>query len=176
MKVWNRELYDFYRGIFNEIEELRKIKFIYIESQFFNFFFYPFTKHRNFDLYINTDLSPGKEISRVNLQTIDKILCSSTNGVPYFSAVYKQLDKLVSNPNVKENDHLWQFKRRTRKNIYIYLYTYYTYIYILILYMKYFHLIDRDDAESKAHNHYDTRLYFILLFREAGCAMFGFML
>lgn len=66
----------------------------------------PFTKHRNFNLYINIDLSPGKEISRVNLQTIDKILCSSTNGVPYFSAVYKQLDKLVSNPNVKENDHL----------------------------------------------------------------------
>lgn len=134
LKVWNRELYDFYRGIFNEIEELRKIKFIYIESQFFNFF-YSFTKYRNFDLYINTDLSPGKEISRVNLQTIDKILCSSTNGVPYFSAVYKQLDKLVSNPNVKENDHLWQFKRRTRKNIYIYIYIHIIRIYIFVYYI-----------------------------------------
>lgn len=48
----------------------------------------------------------------------------------------------------------------------------YPYIHIF----KYAHLIDRDDAEIKAHNHYDTWQYFISLFREAGCAMFGFML
>ena len=43
--------------------------------------------------------------------------------------------------------------------------------------MKNSHLINiRDDEKSKHTNHYDTRLYLISLFREAGCAMFGFML
>lgn len=43
--------------------------------------------------------------------------------------------------------------------------------------MKYIYSLDRSRrCRIKAHNHYDTRLYFILLFREAGCAMFGFML
>lgn len=95
------------------------------------------------------------------------MLCFSTNGVPYFSAVYKQLDKLVSKPRVKMRSFPTNMKDERETYIYISIYTYIYEIFSL----------DRSRrCRIKAHNHYDTRLYFISLFREAGCAMFGFML
>ena len=97
------------------------------------------------------------------------MLCFSTNGVPYFSAVYKQLDKLVSKPRVKMRWFPTNMKDERETYIYIYI-SIYTYIYEI------FSLDRSRRCRIKAHNHYDTRLYFISLFREAGCAMFGFML
>lgn len=69
------------------------------------------------------------------------MLCFSTNGVPYFSAVYKQLDKLVSKPRVKMRSFPTNMKDERETYIYIYLFIHIS--------MKYSHLIDRDDAESK---------------------------